>query len=223
MEKKQRILVIEDDQILREEISSILRFEDFEVREAADGLSGFHAIQESIPDLILCDIMIPNLNGIDLLRKIRSGHETRLIPMVLISALAEKDNIRNGMEAGADDYLTKPFTREYLISAVRVRLDKARNIAVSQQEKLNELKEKIISIFPHELNTPLNGILGFSQLLGEQADSLRTDEIRSMAQCISDSGNRLLNLVRRFNFFINLQVGTRAETRAQQIRNSRMG
>ena len=199
-----KILVIEDDITLRSEISTILNFEGFNVLEAENGLAGLNFAVSLLPDIILCDIMMPEMDGIQVLREIRATESTRLIPFVLLTALAERSNLRQGMEMGADDYITKPFTRDELLNAVSIHLDKAAHIEQHHEKELNSLREAIISKIPHELNTPLHGILGFSQILNEEAGKMDAFEIRKIAEYITISGNRLLNLVKRYNHFINL-------------------
>jgi len=119
-----KILVIEDMQSLRENIVEALELLDFEAVGAENGLVGVQFAQEHLPDLIICDIMMPELDGYGVLEALRQVPETATIPFIFLSAKADKTDIRQGMNKGADDYLTKPFTVEELRSAIAARLEK---------------------------------------------------------------------------------------------------
>ncbi|MBN1965567.1 MAG: response regulator, partial [Anaerolineae bacterium] len=104
-----RVLVIEDEEPIRENIIEILEMEEFEAVGAANGLLGVEAAQENPPDLIICDITMPGLDGYEVLLQLRQDTATASIPFVFLTARADRSFMRHGMELGADDYLTKPF------------------------------------------------------------------------------------------------------------------
>jgi CheY-like chemotaxis protein/tRNA A-37 threonylcarbamoyl transferase component Bud32 len=116
--------VIEDETTLRENITETLEFEGFRVIEAANGAAGVQLAQQQLPDLILCDILMPDLNGYDALRTLQQSPTTALIPFIFITAKADRQSARFGMELGADDYLIKPFTTDELLATIRARLIK---------------------------------------------------------------------------------------------------
>src|SRR5664279_6172952 len=118
-----RILVVDDEQPLREEIAGILRFEDFDVVEADNGEVAIYLAHMQLPDLVICDITMPGMDGYELLAKVRSTPEMAQLPFIFVTAHAAQSYVRHGMELGADDYLTKPFTRVELLSAVNVQLN----------------------------------------------------------------------------------------------------
>ncbi|AFY37359.1 response regulator receiver modulated diguanylate cyclase/phosphodiesterase [[Leptolyngbya] sp. PCC 7376] len=118
------ILIIEDDDIVRKLVRKILTQEGYKVMEASDGNSGTKLAQENQPDLIVCDIMMPQLNGYQVLELLQCNQETEAIPFIFLTAKAEKQYMRQGMQLGADDYLTKPFTKNELLGAVSARLTK---------------------------------------------------------------------------------------------------
>jgi DNA-binding NarL/FixJ family response regulator len=116
------ILIIEDDPAISSNMELILRMEGFAVRTAEDGRTGFAALEEKQPDLILCDILMPDMDGRALLDILKSERRFADIPFIFVTALGDRENMRGGMAAGADDYLTKPFSAEELITAVTGRL-----------------------------------------------------------------------------------------------------
>src|SRR5262245_26156190 len=119
-----KVLVIEDEAPLREEIHDWLQFENYEVLEAADGVAGVELALKHYPDIIISDIRMPRLDGYGALLEIRSHAATTHIPFIFLTAKATREDIRTGMNLGADDYLTKPFTHKELLQAVQSRLEK---------------------------------------------------------------------------------------------------
>jgi len=119
-----KILVIEDEESVRENILDLLEAESFEILAAANGKIGIDLAVSEVPDLILCDLMMPNIDGYEVLKKLNLQAATATIPFVFLTARTAKSDVRKGMNLGADDYLTKPFTRSELLNAVVSRLEK---------------------------------------------------------------------------------------------------
>ncbi|MEL6462529.1 MAG: EAL domain-containing response regulator [Cyanobacteria bacterium J06621_15] len=119
-----KILVIEDEESVRENILDLLEAESFETLAAANGKIGIDLAVSEVPDLILCDLMMPNIDGYEVLKKLNLQASTATIPFIFLTARTAKADIRQGMNLGADDYLTKPFTRSELLNAVVSRLEK---------------------------------------------------------------------------------------------------
>jgi signal transduction histidine kinase/CheY-like chemotaxis protein len=136
-----KILLIEDTDSLRELIIKILECFDYQAIAAANGKVGVQLAEEHLPDIILCDIMMPEMDGYEVLTALRQKPETAIIPFIFLSAKADKSDIRQGMNLGADDYLTKPFTTEELKEAIAVRLEK-QAARKQTEEKLRESETK---------------------------------------------------------------------------------
>ena len=122
----EKILLIEDNEALRENTAEILSLAQFEVITAENGKIGIEQARIHQPDLIICDIMMPVLDGYGVFQIISKEPELQQIPFVFLSAKSERNDLRKGMEMGADDYITKPFTDAELINAIHTRLEKAR-------------------------------------------------------------------------------------------------
>ena len=141
-----RILVIEDELFVRENIVDLLEAEDFEVFSTENGILAILWAQEHQPDLVICDVMMPEINGHDVLEEMRELPETSLTPFIFLTAMSDKGDIRHGMELGADDYLTKPFTRDELLSAISSRLLKHAKLMKQYNEeqlKARALEQKV--------------------------------------------------------------------------------
>lgn len=122
---KKQILLIEDDKILRENTVEILNFADYDVTTASNGKIGLEKAIEMIPDIILCDIMMPELDGFGVFQILAKHERCQKIPFIFLSAKTNHFDRRKGMELGADDYITKPFEESELLSAIAIRLKKA--------------------------------------------------------------------------------------------------
>jgi len=120
-----KILIIEDQPQMRRKLAMILEREDFQVAVAPNGLIGLDMVRSAPPDLILCDVMMPEMDGYGVLEHLRTQEATQRIPLIFLTAKGEWQDIRTGMKLGADDYLTKPVPAEDLIEAIEARLERA--------------------------------------------------------------------------------------------------
>jgi len=135
-----KILVIEDDCTLRLTIKELLETNNYEVFSASNGIEGIQLAKDTIPDLIVCDVMMPNLDGYKVLESLKKEPLLFSTPFIFLTAKAEPSDIRNGMENGADDYLTKPFRAINLLKAIETRLE--RFSAILKQKDDSEIKSK---------------------------------------------------------------------------------
>lgn len=140
-----KILIIEDEEAVRESIFDLLEAEDFEIIAAANGRIGLHMAIAEIPDIILCDMMMPEIDGYGVLTALRQDPLTATIPFIFLTAKSAKSDFRQGMDMGADDYITKPFTRGELLSAIMNRLEKYATLKkyLSPPNVINNLSPKM--------------------------------------------------------------------------------
>jgi DNA-binding response OmpR family regulator len=130
-----KILVIDDEERLREVLHLALKQRGFEVIEAANGLEGIEKARKELPDLILCDNNMEKVDGYLTLTSLRNEAPTAAIPFILMTGLADNTSMRHGMELGADDYLSKPFTIAALYAAVEMRLKEAKTLPDGAERK----------------------------------------------------------------------------------------
>ncbi len=216
-----KILVIEDEEAILENIIDLLEAENFCVIGAANGQDGLQLALKTKPNLIICDIMMPELDGYDVLAKLRQNPSTETTPFIFITAKTAKADRRKGMALGADDYLVKPFTGGELLEIVSVQLRKQEVLNKQSQQKLDELRSSIIHSLPHELHTPLNGILGLSQILIDNYDVTERDEVLEMLEEIHTSGTRLYKLTQNFLLYAELEIIAKDPKRVQALARSR--
>ena len=144
-----KVLFIEDDTVVRENTAELLELAGYNVATAANGKSGLALAKKELPDIVICDIMMPEMDGYGVLQNLSKEPTTQHIPFIFLSAKTEHRDIRKGMDLGADDYLTKPFEEEELVSAIESRLAKVailgnlhnQKTAQQPQERLNSLQE----------------------------------------------------------------------------------
>lgn len=135
----QHILLIEDNLEVRENTAEILQLAGYKVNTAPDGKKGVEQAHHSKPDLIICDIMMPVLDGYGVLHMLSKNAETANIPFIFLTAMTERIEVRKGMEMGADDYITKPFDKTELLKAIESRLNKAASIRKEYQKNIDGL------------------------------------------------------------------------------------
>src|SRR5580658_2673964 len=201
-----KILVIDDEEWLREMIHLALKQKGFEVIESNNGADGIERARQELPDLILCDINMEKVDGYLTLASLRNEAPTAAIPFILMTGLADNAGMRHGMELGADDYLAKPFSTDALYAAVEARLKKAQTVRDEAERKLAHLRDNISLMMPHEMRTPLNGILSNAELLAQSATTLKSSEIAEIGQEIHKSSQRLERLIENFLIYAQLEL-----------------
>jgi signal transduction histidine kinase len=230
--QKPVVLVVDDNADLRLYMSDLLSAH-YRVLTANDGCEALDRIRVAAPDLVVSDVMMPRMTGIELVQAIRSDPATVAIPIILLSARAGEEASAEGLDAGSDDYLTKPFTAHELRVRVRshLQLAQARRKWISDLELANRELDAFSYSVAHDLRGPLRTIDGFSQILQDENagqldaeglrrfDMIRTS-VRRMTQLIDD----LLNLARMGRSEVRrvpFDVSAVARTVALQLRASK--
>lgn len=137
------ILVIEDENAIRMNIVKMLNHSGFQAIPAENGLKGVHLARSLMPDLILCDILMPEMDGYSVLSSLRQSDDTVSIPFIFLTAKADRTEMRQGMNLGADDYLTKPFTAKELIEAIHSRLEKQSEVSQPYLDQIKKAAEAL--------------------------------------------------------------------------------
>lgn len=205
-----KILIADDEKVSQLLLRSALTRLGHEVVETSDGTEAWAAWQEGRFPLVISDWMMPGLDGLELCRKIRAERRASYSYVILLTARAGKANYLDGIEAGADDFMTKPLEKDILAARIQVaerilglhaelqsmNADLEQRVAERTAELKNALlvKSKFLSRASHELRTPMNHVLGFAQIL--EMDPLPSDQAESVRQ-ILESGAHLLKLIDR--------------------------
>lgn len=195
-EKRARILVADDNADMREYVQRLLR-EKYDVVAVADGEAALQSVREQRPDLILSDVMMPGLDGFGLLRAVRDDRDLKSIPFILLSARAGEESRVEGLDAGADDYLVKPFSARELLARVTVRLNMARvrREAADVERRLRAEAESEVRARTKELEERNADVLRQSEQLRELSWRLwrmQDEERRHIARELHDSAGQTL-------------------------------
>jgi DNA-binding response OmpR family regulator len=215
-----KILVIEDEAILRDEVVDWLTFEGYDALGAEDGVVGVDYAIRMVPDLIICDITMPRLDGYGVLSEVHSNPATASVPFVFVTARASHEDVRRGMSLGADDYITKPFTLAELLQAVGTRLQKKAaqeqqhqrevdqlQMALMQEQEQRLLKTKLVAMFSHDFRNPLTSIRLSNGLLRDYADRMDDKRRLSLFNRVDASVSQLLQMLDDMLLVAQMETG----------------
>lgn len=179
-----KILVIEDDELVRANILELLEAEEFDAIGADNGRRGVHLAQELIPDLIICDVMMPSFDGYQVIAALRQDTATATIPFIFLSAKADPADFRSGMRLGADDYLTKPCRAEELLEAVATRLEKQATLTGRYTTALRQAAERLNHLVHYDRLTNLPNVIllreRYNQLIAKIDDERQLKESEAL-------------------------------------------
>ena len=205
------ILVVEDHKPLLTAIQEVLEVEGYSVLTAGNGVRALAVMENNTPDIIIADIMMPQMDGYTLYDRVRSHPDWVPIPFIFLTAKAERDDILRGKDLGVEDYITKPFDPEELVIAVRSRLRRSRSIQRASAAKFDQLKTQIVTVLGHELRTPLTYVSGYTNLALEDPESLSPDELQEFLGGIKRGADRLTRLVEDLMYLVRIDTGRAAE------------
>ena len=199
-----KILVIEDEEGIRDSIQEIIEMAGYKVTPVANGAAGTSALMHNSFDLIICDVMMPEMDGFSLLTSLKKD-PSFVTPFIFLTAKVQSNDLRNGMNLGADDYLHKPFKRIDLLNAIETRLFKHEKLNQLQSQKAALLEKTIELMVGHEFKTPMNGIINFNTLIAENAISLNNEKLQSLCSYLQISAERLITTFDKINTYYSLQ------------------
>ncbi len=202
-----KILVIEDHAMLRNEIVEMLQLTNYTVCDAPDGQTGLDLAQSEHPDLILCDVMMNNIDGFEVLRRLRGNPETAALPLIFLTARSDRDSMRQGMGLGADDYVTKPFSADELLGAIQTRLSRHNDIKRQAESQIDEAKQRLMRMVTHELRTPLVSINMVLEIISRQMSFLTPQQLQEMLDTLGSGSKRLNRVVEQIVLATQLQTG----------------
>ncbi len=192
------IMIVEDDKDIRNGIKTLLQGKNYSIIEAENGEIALEKIDKNFPDLIISDVMMPGLSGIEFYKRFKNHPDSYIVPFIFLSAKTGHEDIRTGMNLGADDYITKPFTAKELFDAVENKLAKRKLL-------IDNLYEIIARKIQHELRTPLVGSLGFIEIIMDRLPDLSQNEIIEYLINVRKSNQRLHRVINEIMYEFELK------------------
>jgi len=197
-DEKFHILVVDDSESARELVRVYLSKTSIKAAFAENGPQAINKAKSNAFDLILLDVQLPDINGIEICKILKSDVRTKDIPVIFLTVASDRKSLLAGFKAGAVDYITKPFKKEELLARITTHLRMKKYmeeliVARRKAEESEKLKMAFLSNMSHEIRTPMNSIIGFSELM--QDENLSVEERREFASIIINSGEQLLNIV----------------------------
>jgi len=181
-----RILVVDDITKNLQVVGTVLRNQGYKVMAAASGAEALKCVRTQLPDLILLDLMMPEMDGLEVCRRLKSDSTTSQVPVIFLTASNEMEHLVNGFEVGAVDYVTKPFNPPELLARVRTHLELKH--ARERLREMNEEKNEFMGIAAHDLRNPLGAITGYAEILIEEMESLQPSVPEPGARAVREAG-----------------------------------
>ena len=191
--KNCKILIVDDIAQNIQILQHILKIKDYQISFSMNGKQALEMVKTTTYDLILLDIMMPEMSGFDVCNALKNDDATKDLPIIFISAQNDIDSIVKGFKLGAVDYITKPFNSSELLARVKTHLELKH--AREALQELNATKDKFFSIIAHDLRNPFNSIIGFSSLLLSNYDLYDKERVIKFIQRIHNSGESIFKLL----------------------------
>ena len=213
------ILIVDDIPKNLQVLGSILNLESYQIAFASSGMQALTVLETTKPDLVLLDIMMPEMDGFEVCTYIKSNPDLKDIPVIFITGKAEQEDIVTGLKLGAVDYITKPFNTPELLTRVKTHIelkrskDDIRKYAVELEQARDELtllnasKDKFFSIVAHDLRSPFSGFLGLTQLLLEDYNRLKADDMLQIASSMNKAAIKLYSFLENLLQWSKSQMG----------------
>jgi CheY-like chemotaxis protein len=212
-----KVLLVEDEIRILTTLEYILQRNGYEVVTAGNGLEALDVVKSFTPDMILCDVMMPKMDGYDFLRQYRSTVNAST-PFIFLTAKSDYSDIRSGMALGADDYLVKPVRSEELIHAITTRLNRTEQINDAVLREITRLEKGMSLLTNHEFNTPMTAIVGFLSLIKASFDKIDKETLRQYLDYIQDATERLQRLMSKIRWWQQLEEKNSYETGKTQVK-----
>lgn len=212
------ILVVDDNPLIVNVLTSLLSSQDYDVYSSANGKEASDLLEHHSVDVIVCDVMMPEMDGYAFHDYVRSKAELSHIPFVFLTALGSSGELNHGRESGADDYLVKPFNPQDLLSIVKGKVIRSKRLKALSEERYESFRKRVIHTLSHEFRTPLVAINTGTELLLENKEKFEevSEHATKLITAIQHGGQRLEKLVTDFMLLQQLEAGV-----AQRLYESR--
>ncbi|MCB0309797.1 MAG: response regulator [Bdellovibrionales bacterium] len=210
------ILVVDDNPLITNVLRSLFRSEGYDVHVSKNGAEALQVLEGQPVDLVICDVMMPTMDGYELHEQIRKKPELSHVPFVFLTALGDNVEVSHGREIGADDYVVKPFDPRQLLSLVKGKIVRSNGLKDLVEERYDKYRKRVVHTLSHEFRTPLVAINTGTELLLDQQGELDLNRVKNVLEAIKRGGQRLERLVGDFMLIQQIEAGV-----AQRLFESR--
>ncbi|MEN8098616.1 MAG: response regulator [Chloroflexota bacterium] len=206
------ILVVDDDRIIVEVLRQSLSLTGYRVEAAYDGEEGLEAARVLNPDIILLDVMMPKIDGYTVCKELKKDPDTQRIPIIILTALADRDDKLRALESGADEFIRKPPDRQELLIRIRTLLRSRRlqtqvEMGLLEVNELRQQRDQLIEMLVHDMRGPMSSVIGGLELMQRKQDSLSRDELDGLTTSAIFSSQRVVNMLETLLDFVRLEKG----------------
>ena len=214
---KQRLLLVEDDPIALDFLTDVLEHEGYLVTKAVNGLLALETLKSNVPDLIISDVMMPEMNGLDLFRRVQDEERYQDVPFIFLTSLDDGDVTLKLKSLGPDDYLSKPIRPKHLLATVKGKLFRTQKRKEQALKDRDSLKNRIQWTLSHELRTPLTVIQCISELLTNEAKLGETPDYHELLQSLRAQAFQLGYLIENFLLVTRIDSGMEEESHRKGV------
>ena len=199
------VLIVDDEPDLLEIVGSFLELEGYTVEKAINATIALQTLQTISPALIISDITMPDISGFEFFNRVRALPNFQNTPFIFLSGHSDYEHIKAGKELGSDDYITKPFDPDILLSTIKGKIKRHQQIKDSVTTQIDQMKTQLFNIMSHEMRTPLTSILGAAEILADGKDSLSPEEFKDFLEMLQSGSSRLNNMVEDFLLVVKIE------------------
>lgn len=206
-EDQPSVLVVDDNPLIVNVLKSLLSSQNYQVITSVNGEEAQRQLEANSVDVIICDVMMPTMDGYELHHKVRQNPDHAHIPFVFLTALGDQIDVSKAKEIGADDYLVKPFDPQNLLAVVKGKVVRSRALKTLSEERYDAYRKRVVHTLSHEFRTPLVAINTGTELLLDQHGAMDTNKVRGLIEAIHRGGQRLERLVSDFMLLQQVEAG----------------
>jgi signal transduction histidine kinase len=201
-----KILLVDDEDYVREAFENILEVKGYDVYSASNGYEALKLLETLMPNLIISDIGMPNMNGYEFYERVRKNPDWNHIPFIFLTAFGQKEDVIRGKKLGVDDYLVKPVETEELLVTIEAKLQRTQQIIQKSQDDFNQLKNEILNSLSHEFKTPLAIIQGYTDMMISRKSAYSQENMKELLEKVKQSSERINGLVDDFLLLVNMET-----------------
>jgi two-component system, sensor histidine kinase and response regulator len=205
-DSKYVILIVDDEPDLLDITTAILEMEGYAVSKATDVMQALKILESITPDIIISDVTMPEFSGFDFFSRVRQNPRLQNTPFIFVSGHSDFAHVKIGKELGSDEYITKPFEPDLLLSVIKGKLKRRQQLSESFAHQIEQMKSQLFNIISHEMRTPLTSILGATEILAEGKDSLSAEDFTEFLEMLKAGSKRLNTMVEDFLLVVKIEA-----------------